>query len=634
MSFKNIVQSALIAICTFSVVIPQGFSVGREFTQPLPPLGPIELRPSEKLITILGTNDIHGALEHNTSSSTGEPVGGLAILSGIFAATKAGLQKRFGEDRAGTLLVDAGDQFQGTLLSNYNEGALVFGSMNEMEYDAVIPGNHDYDFGPLGWLVDQDPSGRPNRGALLNLAANAKFPLLSANTYYRRSLVNVVGQPIPVVSPIGCKPASGEQVLWNRAVRPEFLRPYVIKEVAGVKVAIIGIDNMSTTRDTVEANVSDLCFRDEAQSYYEVRASLQGQADIFVMLVHNGNTNDDFPVSYIAAELNSWAKPEMPNVVDVIVAGHTHYVNNHSAARIPIVQAGANARAYSRIDIIWDTTTNRVNKDRSQARGGIPATYQSCPQGVPFCQRSQVPGQILIEGLPVVPNQPIWTEIEKEKRRINPLASQPLTQSQKLISADRVNESPLGNLIADHLREMADSQIAIINAGGLRTSLPAGGIFYGHLFQVMPFNGYALQMNPMELSALATIFTLAAKTCGEYDAVMQSGLTIEYERKCVRTERAAEGVDPNGRVVNMMFNATKEVLMKDGAIVGDPHRKFSVATNSFLAGGGSGYFPFAAAGAVKNYGILREWLAKYWQTKYLTGVTSGIDGRWKNIKVQ
>ncbi len=101
-------------------------------------------------ITILATNDIHGGIEPNVSKD-GTSEGGLAAFSGTVQAIKTGLKSKLG-DQVGVLVVDAGDQFQGTLISNYNEGRLVLQTMSQVGYDVAITGNHDYDFGPVGWL--------------------------------------------------------------------------------------------------------------------------------------------------------------------------------------------------------------------------------------------------------------------------------------------------------------------------------------------------------------------------------------------------------------------------------------------------------------------------------------------------
>src|SRR5215471_997555 len=96
-------------------------------------------QPSQ--ITILATNDIHGGIEPNQLGD-GSKEGGLAAFSGTVRAIKAGLKRKFG-DQAGVLVLDAGDQFQGTLISNHNEGRLVFQAMSQAGYDVAITGNHD-----------------------------------------------------------------------------------------------------------------------------------------------------------------------------------------------------------------------------------------------------------------------------------------------------------------------------------------------------------------------------------------------------------------------------------------------------------------------------------------------------------
>src|SRR6516164_1767942 len=143
-------------------------------------------------ITILATNDIHGGIEPSVAKD-GTIEGGLAAFSGTVKAIRAGLRTRLGE-QVGVLVLDAGDQFQGTLISNHNEGQLVFHAMSLVGYDVAITGNHDYDFGPVGWLQDEPtaPDQDP-RGALKAALTYAKFPLISANTFLRSSLRDTAG---------------------------------------------------------------------------------------------------------------------------------------------------------------------------------------------------------------------------------------------------------------------------------------------------------------------------------------------------------------------------------------------------------------------------------------------------------
>jgi len=112
---------------------------------------PISLEENQSLISIVATNDIHGSIQPKMISTaknrSAEAVGGMAFWAGAMKAIRDGVSKRYGKD-GGVLLLDGGDQFQGTLLSNYSEGELMFNLMNEVGYDAAVPGNHDYDFRP------------------------------------------------------------------------------------------------------------------------------------------------------------------------------------------------------------------------------------------------------------------------------------------------------------------------------------------------------------------------------------------------------------------------------------------------------------------------------------------------------
>src|SRR6185295_1972801 len=131
---------------------------------------------------------------------------------------------------------------------------------------AVVPGNHDYDFGPVGWQVDQGPATDEAtlRGALRETIKHGKFPMLSANTFLKSSIVDENGQPVPVegnyCAPVTAPGRPNANIDWAKAQTLDFLQASVIKNVAGVRVALIGIDNPTTPKVTTPHNVTDLCF--------------------------------------------------------------------------------------------------------------------------------------------------------------------------------------------------------------------------------------------------------------------------------------------------------------------------------------------------------------------------------------
>src|SRR5687767_452444 len=95
-----------------------------------PPTG--KPKPGAVTLTILGTNDLHGALER------------LPLFAGYVANVRAARAA----DGGGVVLLDAGDMFQGTLESNLAEGAHVVRAYNAIGYTAAAVGNHEFDFGP------------------------------------------------------------------------------------------------------------------------------------------------------------------------------------------------------------------------------------------------------------------------------------------------------------------------------------------------------------------------------------------------------------------------------------------------------------------------------------------------------
>jgi 2',3'-cyclic-nucleotide 2'-phosphodiesterase (5'-nucleotidase family) len=331
-------------------------------------------------ITILATNDIHGGIEPSLLKD-GTKEGGLAAFSGVVKAIKAGLKRKYG-DRAGVLVLDAGDQFQGTLISNINEGQLVFQSMSQAGYDAAIAGNHDYDFGPKGWLDDQvtpDTIDKDPRGALKVALSYAKFPLISANTFLCNSLYDSLGSNVQVTQK-GCDPIlqPGQPtptIDWSRAQSPEFLKPYLVKQVGGVRVAVIGIDNVSTPFTTTAANVSDLCFGREDEAYLRVRKELEDKADVFILLVHDGNATTQHMTDIVKKLISSFS-PTRGAVVDAVISGHTHFTYNLNVLGVSVIQSGANGKAFGRVDLIYDPGSGRVDSSRTKSYAGVRTYWQ------------------------------------------------------------------------------------------------------------------------------------------------------------------------------------------------------------------------------------------------------------------
>ncbi len=194
-------------------------------------------------VTILHHNDFHGQLEPSGSNP------GLARLANTVNTVRTAV----GEDNV--LLLDAGDEMQGSLLSNIWQGEPVIAAYNLMGYDAATFGNHEFDWG-------QD--------VLITRTTQADYPYVSANI---------------VVDDTGNCDTAG----WTS---PSFAVPYTILTVGDpvpVNIGVIGVTTQETPYITIPSATEDLCFKDPANSivhYYD--EMMADGADVIVVLSHLG----------------------------------------------------------------------------------------------------------------------------------------------------------------------------------------------------------------------------------------------------------------------------------------------------------------------------------------------------------
>ena len=219
--------------------------------------------------TVLFTNDTHGRVEEGGYAGMGFPK--LATLVKDYRS------------KGDVLLLDSGDTFHGQTIVNLNEGEAIVHIMNEMGYDAMTLGNHDFNFG---------------QERIKELDEMSDFPLLAAN------------------------------------LDPLLVEPYVIKEIEGMKIGIFGLATPETTYKTHPKNVEGLTFRDPAVVAQEMVDELSGQVDMIIALAHLGISEE--------SEFTSRKVAENVSGIDLIVDGHSHHaleegmmVNNTL-----IVQAG------------------------------------------------------------------------------------------------------------------------------------------------------------------------------------------------------------------------------------------------------------------------------------------------------
>jgi 5'-nucleotidase len=284
----------------------------RSLAGPIGTLGPmgrstisaplLEVAASEKLITILHTNDTHSQIDPLPANDKQYPDKG-----GV--ARRATLVKRVRKENPNTLLIDAGDVFQGTPYFNFYKGEVEYKSMSLIGYDVVTLGNHDFDNGVDG------------------LVAAMKF----ANFDFVSTNYDVSGTP-----------------LESR------VKPYVVRVIGGVRVGLFGLgispDNLITPD-----NFKGVKYNDPVKASRDVVATLRGRerCSLVLCMSHLG-----FYPNARAGEIGDSQVAAQVDGIDFIASGHTHtFMKEPVIAKTPsggdtiVFQVGRSGIYVGRIDL-------------------------------------------------------------------------------------------------------------------------------------------------------------------------------------------------------------------------------------------------------------------------------------------
>jgi 5'-nucleotidase len=418
-------------------------------------------------LTIIGTNDLHGAMERLP----------------LFAGFMRNLRAARAADGGGVVLVDGGDMFQGTLESNLAEGADIVRAYNYLGYAAAAVGNHELDYGPEGPAATAATAADDPRGALKARAREAKFPFVVSNIL---------------------DATTGARIAWPN------MPGSTTVEVAGIKVGIIGASTESTPYTTMPANFVGLKMAPAAPAIAEQARALRAQgAQVIVATMHIGaNCKDlDHPDDASSCDRNEELfrlLADLPKgTVDVIVGGHTHAGVAHRLDGIAVIESFSSGRAFGRVDL-------RVSPEGHVLEAHIDRPHRMCAvdkDGNPVPVAACVPGDY--EGKPVVPDPEVQNIVDVAMARAGERRKEKLgvTVAETIRRAWAV-ESAEGNLLCDlMLQARPDAQVSLTNGGGLRADLPAGEMTYGQLFEAVPFdNRFALvELTGKDLHNLVTV---------------------------------------------------------------------------------------------------------------------------------
>ena len=496
---------------------------------------PVEVTKNEEKDTvILHTNDVHGRIVEEKG------VIGDAKLATVIEQERAKANQR-------TLVVDAGDAFQGLPISNSTKGEARAKILNEMGYDAMAVGNHEFDFG-----LDE---AKKYKEIL-------KFPLLSSNTY-------VNGVRLFEASTIVDKDRS----------------------VEGDEFVVIGVTTPETATKTHPKNVKGVTFTNPITEVNKVIEEVQAKAKAegkdykhYVVLAHLGvdtTTPVEWRGSTLAEALSK--NPRLKGKRVTVIDGHSHTVESTTYGdNVTYNQTGSYLHNVGKITY----KSHQFLGDPSLISAAVAKKLAANPRIEKLVReiKQKYDAENAVE---IVSNSPV--ELNGDRENV------------------RVRETNLGNVVADSLYQYGQTgfshptDIAVTNGGGLRETIAKGKpITKGNVIAVLPFG-----------NTISQIQVTGQQVLEMFEKSLGSILQVDKEGKTILDENGQPLLEPSGGFLQVSgvkvyydtnLSSGKRVLaiQVKNRTTGrydllDLAKTYYLATNDFLAAGGDGYTMLSGA---------------------------------------
>ena len=267
-----------------------------------------------KQITILHTNDVHSHIEPFKNNHYKFPNQG-----GV--ARRAILVEEIRKENPNTLLLDAGDIFQGTPYFNFYGGELEFKLMSMLKYDAATIGNHDFD-NSIDGLYAQLP--------------HAKFNFISSNYDFKNTVLDTHVKPYKIFKKEGIKIG-----------------------VFGLGIELAGLVDPRMFKETIYLDPVEI-----AQDMSRILKEDEG-CDLVICLSHLG-------YHYASDKINDLELASKTKNIDLIIGGHTHtflpkptVTKNSEGENVLVNQVGCYGINVGRVDFYFDSDKNKASKGKS-----------------------------------------------------------------------------------------------------------------------------------------------------------------------------------------------------------------------------------------------------------------------------
>ncbi|WP_373132229.1 5'-nucleotidase C-terminal domain-containing protein [Clostridium sp. M62/1] len=515
-------------------------------------------------VIVYHTNDSHGYL-----SGDGENIVGIDLAAGLKESTP------------NSILVDAGDATQGLPLASLTKGADVIELMNQAGYDLMTAGNHEFDFGTEAFLSN---------------ARKADFPILAANIYRNGS---------PLLKDVqegnnGC---------------------HTIIEQNGVRIGFLGLTTADTASSTNPTGITDLEFRDEAETAKAEIAHLEDEgADVIIAICHMGNMD----ASCTSTDLANAMTGEYQDKIDVIIDGHSHTVENEETNGILIVQTGSGMAGIGKL-----TLEIRGNEVSASEELLGPSDLAD-----------------------VVPDAAVAEQLAQIESSQSDLLGETVGTTETTLWAGQVGvvaltrlvETNYGNFTADAFRSAAETYlqtlgtdtdlpvIAVENGGGIRAMSPNGDITMGDLISAFPFSN-TIYLKKVTPAILYEVMEVSGTALDGQDK--ETGMLLQQTNSggFLQISGFTAVFNPDGeegqKVVSITLDGQTEPLDRE-----DTATEIMMASNNYIMSGGNDYNMLADLPKYGEAGGELETVQSYLESCMKDGALQGYAGTGNRIQMR
>ena len=446
----------------------------------------------ETPLTVLYTTDLHGHLLSTPSRRCPDGAGGLLRCATLIGQIRA--------QEKNVLLLDNGDTLQGTAESWLTGGRAMLRALEWLQVDAWNLGNHDFDWG---------------LAALVRLHDATTLTVLGAN------IAAPAGRPQPLTR----------------------LKPYLIRDFDGVRVAVVGLTNPAIPSWIRPELLGGLTFEPPIRALGRVLPAVrETRPDVLLLLIHEGwMPLGDNPANEIRGLARQF--PEL----DAILGGHLHSVVPGLAENgVLFMDAGCHGGGVGRLDLVFDTERKKVVRRSSTV----------------LVVSNQVPESVELRAL-------LEPDLQRAERYLNEVVGR--TEQPLAATSLQPGQSPIQQLLCRAIAAAAGADV-VLHGVLAESGLPAGAIRQRDVWRIVPYENR---------------IGVAWLTLPEIQEILQESAALTNRNHLIGIHGVAYDLiiktNPPARLV-------RNLHLADGTRP-PPGTRLAVAMNSHTLASGGGRFP-------------------------------------------